>query len=132
MDERLQAMQTEFFEAKSEHRRDRFRGDALPTVCGIDDIANGRAFIADVAIMIVDQTETVIGSFMGNRPKPIVGRRSVDKAPHCALGLNPFGVERSVPEAHRLDVGKTSVHRIHIIVTESAQAQPRSHQGRMW
>jgi hypothetical protein len=69
MDERLQAMQTEVLEAKPDHRRDRLRGDALPMARGIDDIANGRSFIADVAIVIVDQAETAISRFIGDRPK---------------------------------------------------------------
>jgi hypothetical protein len=125
-------MQTEVLETKSEHRRNCLGGDALPTVCGIDDITNRYPFIADAAIVIVDQAETMIGCFIGDRPKPIVRRRTVDEAPHCALGLDTLGVERRIPKTHRLDIGETGVHRVHIVVPELAQAQPRSHQDRMW
>ena len=41
---------------------------------------------------------------------------------HGALGLDALRMDRLVPVAHRLGVGKTFVHRVRIIGTELAQA----------
>jgi hypothetical protein len=40
--------------------------------------------------------------------------------------LDPFRVNRPVPEAHRFGVGKAQVHRIRILGAELAQAQATS------
>jgi hypothetical protein len=84
-----------------------------------------------MAIVIVDEPETVISHFIGDRPEPIIRRGTVDKTPHGALGLDPLGVGLRVPVTHRLDIGETGVHRLHVVLAELPQAQPRRHQDRM-
>src|SRR5271155_2524317 len=71
MNEGLRAMQTEFTEAEFEHRRDCLGADALPATRGIDEIANGHALIADVAIMVVDHPEAAVGRSIRYRPEAI-------------------------------------------------------------
>lgn len=123
INESLHAVQAEFVKAKVEHRRDGFGGDASPMVHRIDDIADGRPPTADVAVMIVDKAKATIGPCIGHRPEPIVGRGAVNEATHAALSLDPLGVHRMVPEAHRLGIGKAFMHRIRILGAELAQAE---------
>src|ERR1700722_15052363 len=131
MNECLQAMQTEVLKAEPDHRRDRLSCEALLTMCGIDHVTDGHPLIADVAIVIIDETETEIGRFVGDRPKPIIRRRTVDKAPHRAPGAGPLRMKRRVPVTHRLGARETGVHRVHIVFAELAQPQPRRHQDWM-
>ena len=72
MDEGLHPVQAEFAKTEAEHRRDRLGRDALPLASGMDDIADGHALIADVAIMIVDKPKTTIGLRIGRCPEPII------------------------------------------------------------
>jgi hypothetical protein len=131
MDESLHAMQTELTEAEFEHRRDCLGADAFPAACGIDEIANGHALIADVAIMVVDHTEAAIGRSVRYRPKAIVGRGAVDEAADRALGLDAPCMDRRIPEAHRIGVGEAFVHRVRILGAEMAQAQAGGCEGRV-
>jgi hypothetical protein len=131
MDERLHAMQTQFAEAKFEHRGDGLGADPLPLTRGIDDIADGAALIADVAVMVVDHAEAAIGRSIRYRPKPIVGRGAVAEAPDRALGLDAPGVDWRIPEAHRLGIGEAFVHRVRILGMELAQAKARGSECRV-
>src|SRR5271155_3710973 len=98
----------------------------------IDDIANGHALTADVAVMVVDHAEAAIGPGVSHRPKAIVGRGAVDEAGHCTLSLDPARVDRRIPEAHRLGVGEALVRRARVLGAKLAQAQTGGYQGRVW
>ena len=132
MDESLRAMEAEVAEAEFEHGRNGLAAESLPLARWIDDIANGHALTADVAVMIVDHAEAAIGPEVSHRPKAIVGRGAVDEAADCALSLDPARVDRRIPEAHRLGVGEALVHRARILGAKLAQAQTGGYQGRVW
>src|SRR5271170_7009708 len=115
MYESLHAMEAEVAEAEFEHGRNGLAAESLPLARWIDDIANGHALTADVAVMVVDHAEAAIGPGVSHRPKAIVGRGAVDEAAHCTLSLDPARVDRRIPEAHRLGVGEALVHRARIL-----------------
>ena len=80
-------MQVEFAEAEIEHRRDRLGRYAPSVVCGIDDVADLHALIADMAVMIGDHAEATIGLGIGHGPEPLVGRGAIDAPAYGAVGF---------------------------------------------
>src|SRR5258708_31998517 len=124
-------MEVEFAEAEIGARRGRLGRDALRVESGVDDVADGPPLIADVAVMIIDHPEAAVGLGIGHSPKPIVGRCAIYEPAHGALGLDPLGVDRMVPEAHRLGIGEASVHSFCVLVTELAQAKTTSREYRV-
>jgi hypothetical protein len=79
----------------------RFGRYALSVVCGIDDVADLHALIADMAVMIGDHAEATIGLGIGHGPEPLVGRGAIDAPAYGAVGFNRLRMDRMVPEAHR-------------------------------
>jgi hypothetical protein len=123
LDVGLNAVQAEFAEAEVEHRRDRLGREALPLAARLYDIADAHALTADMAVVVVDEAKAAVRNRVGCRPKPIIGRRTVDEVAYGALGFDTLREDRLIPVAHRLGVSETFVHRIRILGAELAQPQ---------
>src|ERR1700722_10617526 len=104
-------MQAQLAEAEVEHRRDGLCCKALAMAGGFYDISDAHTLTADMAVVVVDHAKAAISSDVGDRPKSIIGRRTINEIAHRALAFYSFRVDGLVPEAHRLGVGEAIVHR---------------------